>query len=75
MSALTLVSEDSGSLAELQRVQRILPLRCYYMKGCRIIKESSKDVFNLHELHSPLIPYLLLKYCIGWHLSVMKAED
>ena len=75
MCGLTVVFEGSDSLAELQRVQRLLPLRCYYMKGCRIIKESSKDVFNLHELHSPLIPYLLLKYCIGWHLSVVKAED
>jgi len=43
MSGLTLVSEGSDSLAELQRAQRLLHWRCY-RRGCRTIKSS---LFNL----------------------------
>jgi len=39
MSGLTLVSEDFGSLAELQRVQRLLHWR-RFLRGCRMIKSS-----------------------------------
>ena len=41
MSGLTLVSEGSGSLAELQRVQRLLHLISGSLRGCRVIKEKS----------------------------------
>jgi len=42
---LTVVFEGSDSLAELQRVQRLLHWRCCCLRGCRIIKSS---LFNLH---------------------------
>ena len=45
MSGLTLVSEGSGSLAELQRVQRLLLLRGYYERGCRMVEGRSKNLY------------------------------
>jgi len=45
MSGLTLVSEGSDLLAEPQRVQRLLHWRCYFLRGCRMIKSS---LFNIH---------------------------
>ena len=47
MCGLTVVFEGSDSLAELQRVQRLLHWRCGCLRGCRIIKSS---LFNLHQL-------------------------
>ena len=46
MCGLTVVFEGSDSLAELQRVQRLLRWRCCCLRGCRIIKSS---LFNLHR--------------------------
>jgi len=41
MSRLTLVPEDFGSLAELQRVQKLLCWGYCYLGGFRTIKEKS----------------------------------
>ena len=60
MSELTLVSEDFGSLGELQRVQRLLHLRCGFQRGCRMIKSglhflSTQCRLCLHHWLAPQI--------------------
>jgi len=47
MFELTLVSEGYGSLAELQRVQRLLHWRFCFLRGCRMTKKIPYISFHI----------------------------